>query len=60
MNLYKLVMTGRVDYVVAKTRRKAIESYCNLTGANPEFVRKHCKVVNYGVYETSSNFTKEK
>lgn len=58
MNLYKLVMTGRVDYVVAETRRKAIEVYCSLTGANPEFVKKHCKVSNCGVYKT--NFTKEK
>ena len=56
MNLYKLVMTGRSDYVVAETRRKAIEAYCKLTGANPEFVKKHCKVSNCGVYK----ITKEK
>ena len=31
---------GRIYYVCAKTRKKAIEVYCNEKGCNEEYVKK--------------------
>lgn len=49
MSEFKLVFdTGRIVYVVAKSRGAAIEAYCQQTGADKAWVKAHCKVVNNG------------
>ena len=39
---------GRICYVYAQTRKKAIEIYCSENGCNKEYVKKHCKIENWG------------
>lgn len=39
---------GRICYVCAQTRKKAIEIYCNEKNCNEEYVKKHCKIENCG------------
>ena len=41
---------GRICYVCAQTRKKAIEVYCNEKGCNEEYVNKHCKIENWGKF----------
>ena len=39
---------GRICYVYAQTRKKAIEIYCSENGCNKEYVKKHCRIENLG------------
>ena len=41
---------GRICYVYAQTRKKAIEIYCNEKNCNEEYVKKHCKIENWGKF----------
>lgn len=41
---------GRICYVCAQTRKKAIEIYCNEKNCNEEYVKKHCKIENWGKF----------
>lgn len=51
---YKLTLdTGKIVYVKAKSRGKAIEQYCAETGTSKEWMRDHCKVENLGLEEAT-------
>ena len=46
---FKLVFdTGKIFYIRAKSRGKAIEKYCRETGVCKEWVDDHCIVKNLG------------
>lgn len=47
--LYKLLFdTGKVFFIVAKTRKRAISKYCEEYGVSKEWVDNHCRVINMG------------
>ncbi len=46
---FKLIFdTGKIFYIKAKNRGRAIESYCKEYGVSKAWVDAHCKVVNLG------------
>ena len=48
-NVYKMIFdNGKIFYVRAKSRTKAIEWYCTEYGICEEWVKAHCKIVNMG------------
>lgn len=48
---------GRICYVCAQTRKKAIEIYCNEKNCNEEYVKKHCKIENWGKFSKNEQRT---
>lgn len=48
-NLYKFIFdTGKVFFVPAKTKKQAIDKYCQEYEVSKEWVKDHCRVVNLG------------
>lgn len=44
---YRITLdVGKIIYIKARSRGKAIEQYCKETGVSKEWVRDHCKVEN--------------
>ena len=47
--LYKLIFdTGKVFCISAKSKKRAIEKYCEEYGVSKEWVDNHCRVINMG------------
>lgn len=47
--LYKLISdTGKVFFISAKTRKRAINKFCEEYGVSKEWVDNHCRVLNMG------------
>ena len=47
--LYKILFdTGKVFFVVATTRKIAINKFCEEHGVSKEWVDNHCRVLNMG------------
>ena len=40
--------TGKSVTIVAKSRGKAIETYCRETGVSREWMAEHCRIINCG------------
>lgn len=46
---YRLVLdTGNSVTIVASSRKKAIEAYCEDTGVIREWMEEHCRIINCG------------
>ena len=47
--IYRLVFdTGLIDYVIAETRKAAIEKYHEQTGMPKDVIEKHCRIERLG------------
>jgi hypothetical protein len=48
-NLYKFIFdTGKVFFIPAKTKKRAITKFCQEYEISEEWVREHCRVLNMG------------
>lgn len=49
---YKLSFdTGLECFIIAETRREAIEAYCRKSGMSEEWLKAHCKIKRLGRVE---------
>ena len=47
--LYKFVFdTGKLFFISARTKKSAINKYCEEYGVSKEWVDNHCRVLNMG------------
>ena len=45
--LYKFIFdTGKLFFISAKSKKRAIEKYCEEYGVSEEWVEEHCRVLN--------------
>ncbi|MBO7253013.1 MAG: hypothetical protein J6V25_10370 [Oscillospiraceae bacterium] len=48
-NLYKFIFdTGKVFFISAKTKKRAIAKFCQEYEISEEWVKDHCRVLNMG------------
>lgn len=55
-SVYKMIFdNGKIFYIRAKSRTKAIEQYCKEYGISEEWVKEHCRIVNQGMCDIAEN-----
>jgi hypothetical protein len=48
-NLYKFIFdTGKVFFIPAKTKKRAITKFCQEYEISEDWVKEHCRVLNMG------------
>lgn len=48
MNAYRIIDGFRCVEIIAKSRKEAIEKFCEMTGMPLDFFHKHCSIKRLG------------